>query len=189
METHPVELWSIALGRDCPNHLSEDEVARARRFRFDDDRVHWIRARSALRMILSRYAGEDPGNIVFVYGKYGKPALPFSQIQFNLSHAGDWAIIGVTRSVPVGVDIERMRPGVEMAALLERLGETDLPATEPELYQRWTRREARTKAAGGALFERPADNICAIDIGAPAGYAAAVALAGYQPVAEYRTLA
>lgn len=188
METHPVELWTIPLTRESPNHLSEEEVARANRFKFEGDRVRWIRARSALRMILSRYAGDDPGNLVFTYGKHGKPALTFSQIQFNLSHAGDWAIIAVSRSVHVGVDIERMRANVEMAVLLARLGETDLPATEPELYQVWARREARSKAAGGALFDQPADNIHAIDISAPAGYAAAVALVGCTPVAQYRTM-
>ncbi len=35
METHPVELWTIPLTRDCPTHLSEDEMARANRFRFE----------------------------------------------------------------------------------------------------------------------------------------------------------
>jgi phosphopantetheinyl transferase len=124
METYPVELWTFPLTREVPTHLSEDEVARAGRFRFDEDRVRWIRARSSLRMILSRYAGEDPGNLAFAYGKHGKPALlPFTEVQFNLSHAGDWAIVAVTQSVPVGVDIERIRDNVDMAELLLRLGE------------------------------------------------------------------
>lgn len=188
METHPVELWTIPLTRESPNHLSEDEIARANRFKFEKDRIHWTRARSALRLILSRYAGDDPGNLTFIYGKHGKPGLPISRIEFNLSHSGDWAIIAVSRAVPVGVDIEHMRPNVDMAALLARLGETELPKTTPELYQVWTRREAKTKAAGGALFDKPADDICAIAITAPVGYAASVALVGYQPVAEYRTL-
>jgi 4'-phosphopantetheinyl transferase len=190
MDTHRVELWTFPLTREIPNHLSEDEVARANRFRFDGDRVRWIRARSSLRMILSRYAGEDPGNLGFTYGKHGKPTLsPFTEVQFNLSHAGDWAIVAVTESVPVGVDIERIRDNVDMAPLLQRLGETDLPASIPVLYSRWTRREAKTKAAGGALFDKPADDICAIDITAPVGYAAAVALVGHQPSVTYRTFA
>src|SRR5580704_11750294 len=190
MEMHPVELWTIPLTRDCPIHLSEDETARANRFRFEPDRVRWIRARSSLRMILSRYTGEDPGNLGFTYGKHGKPTLsPFTEVQFNLSHAGDWAIVAVTESVSVGVDIERIRNDVEIAALLLRLDETDLPASIPDLFSRWTRREAKTKAAGGALFHKPSDDTCAIDITAPAGYAAAVALVGHQPSVTYRTLA
>ncbi len=188
MDSHPVELWTIPLTRDYPNRLSEDEVTRANRFKFEEHRVRWIRARSVLRLILSRYAGEDPRNIVFAYGKHGKPSIPFSHVEFNLSHSGDWAMIAVSRVVPVGVDIEHQRPNVDMADLLKRLGETDLPATTPELYQAWTRREAKTKAAGGALFQTPLADICAIDVLAPAGYAASVALAGCQPAPQYRTL-
>jgi 4'-phosphopantetheinyl transferase len=189
METSAVDLWTIPLTRESPTHLSEDEVARAKHFRFEEDRVRWIRARSWLRLILSRYAGDDPARLVFRYGKHGKPSLlPFTEIEFNLSHAGDWAMIAVAQSVPVGVDIERVRANVDMAALLRRLGETDLPQGEPELYQVWTRREARTKAEGGPLFTKPADDTRAIDVAAPTGYTASVALVGHEPVVRYRTL-
>ncbi len=76
-----------------------------------------------------------------------------------------------------------------MAALLGRLGEFVPPlSTAADLFHEWTRREARTKALGGALFDKPAEGIRAIDITAPAGYAASVALAGYEPFATYRTL-
>jgi 4'-phosphopantetheinyl transferase len=182
----PVDLWTISLTNPSPTHLSEDEIARANRFRFEADRIRWIRARSSLRMILSRYAGDDPSKLAFIYGKHGKPALlPFSEIEFNLSHAGDWAMIAVTRGVPTGVDIECIRENVEMPALLGRLGEINLPPTTPELYQRWTQREAKVKATGGALFHMPADNLYVVDVKAPAGYAASAALAGSEPEIRY----
>ncbi len=186
MEKCPVDVWTVSLTTPSPSQLTDDEIARANRFRFEEDRVRWSRARSALRLILSRYAGDDAFRLAFSYGPHGKPALlPFSDVEFNLSHAGDWAMIAVTQAVPVGVDIERIRPNIEMAPLLERLGETDLPATRQELYQAWTRREARTKAVGGALFDKPPENIIAADVHAPAGYAASVALAGREPEVHY----
>jgi 4'-phosphopantetheinyl transferase len=189
MEARAIDLWTIPLTRECPTHLSEDEVARANRFRFDEDRIRWIRARSSLRVILSKYEGGDPAGLVFRYGKHGKPALLLvTDVEFNLSHSGDWAMVAVARSVPVGVDIERMRANVEIAALLRRLGETELPQTEPELYRVWARREARTKAEGAPLFATPAGDTLAIDIAAPADYAASVALMGHEPVVRYRTL-
>jgi 4'-phosphopantetheinyl transferase len=181
-----VDVWTVSLVHPSPSHLSEDEIARANRFRFEADRIRWTRARSSLRLILSRYAGDDPSSLAFIYGAHGKPALlPFSDVEFNLSHAGDWALVAVTRAIPVGVDIERIRDQVDMAALLLRLGETGLPETTPELYQRWTRREAESKAAGGALFDKPAGNICTADLKAPAGYAASVALVGWEPLIHY----
>jgi 4'-phosphopantetheinyl transferase len=186
MSKAPVDIWTVSLTTASPSHLSEDEVARANRFKFDEDRVRWTRARSSLRLILSMYAGEDPARLTFVYGAHGKPVLlPVSDIEFNLSHAGDWALIAVTRSIPVGVDIERIRPHVDIAALLRRLGETDLPETKQELYQRWTTREAKSKATGGALFDTPPENISAADVTAPAGYAASVALVGFEPEVRY----
>jgi 4'-phosphopantetheinyl transferase len=182
----PVDLWTISLLSPAPALLSADEMARANRFRFEPDRIRWSCARSSLRLILSRYAGADPSALCFIQGAHGKPALlPSSGVEFNLSHAGDWALIAVTRAVPVGVDIERIRDNVDMASLLRRLGEVDLPDTAAELYQRWTRREARSKAWGGALFDPPAAHISAIDVTAPLGYMASVALVGYEPEIHY----
>jgi 4'-phosphopantetheinyl transferase len=186
MEKHPVDLWTVSLTTPSPNHLSEDEVARANRFKFEPDRVRWTRARSTLRLILSRYVSDDPFRLAFIYGKHGKPSLlPFSEIQFNLSHSGDWAMIAVSHSIPVGVDIERLRANVDMVPLLQRLGEIDLPDETQQLYQVWTRREAKSKAAGGALFDKPADNIRVVDVNAPPNYAASVALVGYEPEVHY----
>ncbi len=184
--TCPVDLWTVSLTSPCPTSLSEDEVARANRFRFEEDRIRWTRARSSLRLVLSGYAGDDPGKLVFVYGERGKPSLPsVTGIQFNLSHSGGWAMIAVTRSIPVGVDIERIRPNIDIAELLVRLGETDLPQTVPDLYHAWTRREAKTKSVGGALFDKPSEDVCAVDVAAPEGYAASVALHGFMPEIRY----
>jgi 4'-phosphopantetheinyl transferase len=188
--TKTVDLWTISLAHPTPSQLSEDEKARANRFKFEEDRIRWTRARSSLRLILSRYAGDDPASLCFIYGEHGKPdLLPLSDVQFNLSHAGDWAMIAVSSSIPVGVDIERIRANVDMAPLLRRLGETDLPDSVPALFHVWTRREARTKAVGGALFEAPPENVGVTDVTAPAGYAASLALAGYAPDVRYRTIA
>jgi 4'-phosphopantetheinyl transferase len=171
-----VEIWTVPLAIARSGLLSKEETARAARFHSEKDRVYWTNARLALRDILAEYAGESPDSLRFIFNQHGKPALEsHTEIEFNLSHAGDYALIAVSRSAPVGVDIERIRPNVDIAALLRRLGETDLPATIPELYQRWTQREARSKAAGGQLFIPPPPDICAIDVPAPEGYAASVA--------------
>jgi 4'-phosphopantetheinyl transferase len=139
-----------------------------------------------LRLILSRYAGDDPSRLGFIYGAHGKPALlPFSDVEFNLSHAGDWAMIAVAREIPVGVDIERIRPNIDMVQILRRLGEIDLPNEIQQLYQVWTRREAKSKAVGGALFDKPPGNVSVVDLTAPGGYAASVALVGHEPDVRY----
>ncbi len=168
--------------------LLPDEQARAARFRFDADRARWVRARTALRLILSGQTGLRPEEIQFELGPYGKPALAGGvQLEFNLSHAGDWAMVAVTHGVPVGIDIERIRENLDMGALLRRLGvpvgsaDGDLLSTPAGLFTAWTRREAMSKALGGALMNPPAGDFRLCDLVAPAGYTAALALIGRDP--------
>jgi 4'-phosphopantetheinyl transferase len=182
LQQAPVDLWTIPLTDPRPLVLSEDEETRAARFRFERDRIRWSRSRSALRNILAACIGRDPESLEFTYNANGKPSLTGIELEFNLSHAGDFAMVAVAKAVPVGVDIEKIRENVPMADLLSRLGETDLPNGIPELYARWTAREAKTKAAGGQLFVPTASNICPTPVPAPEGYAASVALVGFEPV-------
>jgi 4'-phosphopantetheinyl transferase len=181
-----VDVWLISLESGGETVLSPDEEIRAARFRFESDRTHWIRARSALRLILSHSTGIPPGQIRFSLGPHGKPALADERgdtaIEFSLSHAGTWAMVAVTRGVPVGIDIERIRDNVNMAALLQRLGES-LPDTQTSLslFNAWTRREAMSKAVGGALLDAPTADLRTCHLDAPEGYSAALALVGQNP--------
>jgi phosphopantetheinyl transferase len=183
---HPVDIRTISLTASHPVVLSADEAERAGRFHFARDRERWSRAHSALRAILSGYLGVAALDLRFAIGRQGKPFLPeHSGVEFNLSHSGDYALVAIARGVPVGVDIQEIRPQADMAVLLRRLSESDLPAGTAELYSRWVRREARSKAAGGALFDPPSPEIYAEDLEAPEGYAAAVALRGFTPLPVY----
>jgi 4'-phosphopantetheinyl transferase len=177
-----VDVWLISLENDGEIVLSEDEEVRAARFHFDVDRIRWIRAHSALRLILAKFLGVGALDLRFSVGPHGKPSLiEGGGLEFNLSHAGSWAAVAVARNVPVGVDIERMREKVDMAALLRRLGETSIPETSEELYRAWTRREATSKAAGGALFDRWDHDFGVRELVVPEGYCGSVALIGYEP--------
>ena len=187
MERRAVDIWTISLDEDRALTLSVDEQERAARFHFDKDRLHWSRARSALRSVLSRMLRVAPLEICFRIGDHGKPSIiGNSKIQFSLSHSREWAMIAVTRDVAVGIDLEAIRGNVDIAKLLKRVGESDDPATLDELFHRWTRREARTKAVGGPLMQRPAATVHATDLRAPEGFAASVALDGFEPAPVYQ---
>ncbi len=92
-------------------------------------------------------------------------------------------MIAVTSGVPVGIDIERIRENVDMPALLRRLGESNSAElqTNYDLFNAWTRREAMTKAVGGALLDLPAADLQTCVLDAPEGYCAALALLGRTP--------
>ena len=185
--THPVDVWTVSLEILRPSILSPDEQARAARFIFDRDREKWARARTILRTILAQYARTGPADLVFSYGEHGKPALrDYPGIGFNMSHAGDYAMVAVTREAQVGIDLEFMRPNLNLADLLRRIGETNLPETREELYQVWTGREARTKALGAPLMRVPTGDLRLVKVEAPEGYAAAMAMVGREPDVHYR---
>jgi 4'-phosphopantetheinyl transferase len=179
----PVDVWTIALDLARPLFLTEEEGSRAARFHFERDRLRWGNARSALRAVLGRHLGVGPLDVRFTFGEHGKPAV--AGVEFNISHSREWAMIAVAGAVPVGIDIEAIREDVEIAKLLARIGDPGLEGPTRELFHAWTRREAKTKALGMPLMEIPGGDVRAIDIEAPAGFAASVALVGFDPLVRF----
>lgn len=146
------------------NYLSPDEVARAARLLDYNKRDEFIFCRGRLRQILATYLRCSPALIGFGYGPYGKPALRDSQLFFNLSHAGRWALLALSLDGEVGVDIERIDLDVDYAKMTTcffsteenlLLGAISLGRRRRSFYRLWTRKEALWKGAGGG-FSAPA---------------------------------
>ena len=139
--------------------LSEEELQRAARFRFEDDRLRSQVAWGLLRMFLGRVLGKDPRAIEFARNEFQKPFLNNGP-SFNMAHSGDWVLLGVTAEGRLGVDVEAPRPIrdlVDLAATVFSADELDELLTLPEadrmlaFYRGWARKEAFVKAIGGGL--------------------------------------
>ena len=141
--------------------LDGDERARASRFVFERDRRRFINAHAWLRVAIGRCTGLAPESVRFVFGPRGKPALAGEEIdlRFNMSHAGERALIALTRARDVGVDIEEERE-IEVFELARRFFSASesnalqgIPASErvPAFFRCWTRKEAFIKALGDGL--------------------------------------
>jgi 4'-phosphopantetheinyl transferase len=146
---------------DAIDLLDQAERDRAARFVFDRDRRRFVLSHAWLRLVLGRFLDRPARSLRFATANRGKPHLvdPPLDLRFNLSHAGERALIAVTLGREVGVDIEAMRD-VDVAALARRFfaaGETDALLALPEAEQRaaflrcWTRKEAFIKALGDGL--------------------------------------
>lgn len=144
--------------------LSPEEVERADRFYFDKHRRQFIVAHAAMGTILSSYLNISPSDVAFSYGPKGKPAfsaeLEKSGIRFNLSHSGDYALLGITRNHILGVDIEFINHefGTEEIATsffspaeIETLQAVPQAQKAPVFFSCWTRKEAYIKAVGDGL--------------------------------------
>src|SRR5262245_65051193 len=81
------------------NMLSEEERARASRFRFEHDRAAFVSGRAQVRQILACYLGRIPEELEFSYGPAGKPGLTGEflarSLGFNLSQCGGLELLGV----------------------------------------------------------------------------------------------
>jgi len=161
-----VHAWRIDLdgpqagGRLETAGLSADERARAARFHFERDRARFLRGRAALRHLLAGYAGLEARALIFAPGAHGKPALPGTGLEFNLSHSGGCAVLAVTRGRRVGVDVERIQTERATPSLARRFFApaeaaavaTAAPADRAITFFRcWTRKEAYVKARGEGL--------------------------------------
>ena len=201
-EADIVDVWLA--GTDVPDPVLEEFRALldpAERQRCDAilrsaDARRFVVAHGVLRRVVADRLGT--GEFRWVYGPNGKPGLAGGELQVNLSHSGDLVMVALSASRPVGVDLQQVLPGLDVAAMAARF----YPASEASLVTGpdrfallWTRKEALVKAAGGRLTAGLAVPVAGpvpvladhggpyriIDIEAPPGFRAAVALAGADP--------
>jgi 4'-phosphopantetheinyl transferase len=170
LEREEVHVWRADLGLTAEriqklwHTLSPDERERANRFRVQKERIRFIAARGALRDILSRYLGVQPGHVRFQYSAYGKPALgnglESENLHFNLSHSHGLALYAVARGRAVGIDLEYMQANGTAEQIAERFfspQEVSVLRALPEairtegFFNCWTRKEAYIKARGEGL--------------------------------------
>jgi 4'-phosphopantetheinyl transferase len=207
-----IDVWTVHL-RGLPaggELLDQQERGRWLRLRTGELRERFAAAHWARRMILGDRLGADPAGLRFVTGRWGKPELADRAVFHSFSHSGEVAMIAVSSTAPVGVDVESVRsdlPAVRLARSFFRSHEArtvEAAADRPARYIRlWTRKEAAGKVVGisldralridaAGIATRPVDlehldggrGVGRItDIDAPVGFLAAAALLGDEPFA------
>ena len=168
----PAQLWTFPLNLpEAPRQrlralLNDEERARADRFIFEIHRNRFICAHGLLRTLLGQVLGVPPEDVAFATEAGGKPILATAlqtrpeRLHFNLSHSGDYGLLGVSWGRVIGVDLEILRSTTDHAALARRCFSADevadwkaLPPAEREdgFFLAWTRKEAFIKATGEGL--------------------------------------
>lgn len=142
--------------------LNEQELLRAERLRFADDRRRFVVARAFLRQLLGFHLDVDPKCVQFRYEPRGKPALAHgTTLQFNLSHSSDVAVAAVTRERRIGIDVEVIGDAPDFedigrryfcAAEAQRVVSSQDAERRRSFYFHWTGKEAYLKAQGDGLF-------------------------------------
>jgi 4'-phosphopantetheinyl transferase len=165
LKPNDVHLWSLKLAMTDAeealylSYLSSDELQKADRFYFPLHRHRYIVARAMLRKLIAGYLHTEPQLLDFLYTPHGKPFLPVSSLQFNLSHSNELAVYAFTLNAAIGVDIEKMKTSFEESVAKRFFSEDEylaLMAKPMDLrvkafYGIWARKEAAIKAIGRGL--------------------------------------
>jgi 4'-phosphopantetheinyl transferase len=188
----------------CDSVLSADERARALVVPVVREQARFVAVRGLLRLILGRYLPAGADGLRFSYGEHGKPALAGESgggIHFNVSHAGEVALVAVTAGREVGVDVEELREvrraeriavRIFPAEALERWRALPPGLREEVFLRQWTRLEALAKLRGDGVWRtiiqrahlEPGE-ACPVDLAPFAGYVGAVAVAGESRVVGF----
>lgn len=149
-----------------------------------------IDVHEALESILKKISGKK--KLTFAKNPNGKPHLVNSEIEFNLSHSGDVALIAISKKIPVGIDVQKIEEKTDVEKIARRffskrestvLLKLAPKKQRPAFFELWVRKEAVIKARGGKLSEMKNDlaneieyNTHLLDVGL--GYSAALAAPG-----------
>jgi 4'-phosphopantetheinyl transferase len=166
--TSEAKLWLATIAElrtrsdDYADLLDPDERARAERFRFDADRERFVLGHGFLRETLATALELEPSEIRYGRGTHGKPFIEGHSVRFNFSDTKDSVLVGFTKGVDIGIDLETMTRRVdhdavaghyftgEEVAILQALDEH---ARKRRFLEFWTRKEAVLKASGVGIME------------------------------------
>lgn len=166
-----VQVWRVPLQTSAETlaglerSLSSEELARADRFRFARDRRGYVVTRAVLRALLARVLALEPSGVRLQLGPQGKPFLAqthHSDVQFNVAHSHQLALIALTRGPQLGVDVEYRRDLDDAQRIAKRFFSKQevnalLAAPAARQHERffriWTRKEAFIKATGKGLSQ------------------------------------
>lgn len=141
--------------------LSPAESLRARRFGTDALRRRYVLGRATLRALLGARLGLDPADVALARGRRGRPCLANpTGLDFNVSHTGGVLVAALGYGVTVGIDVERDDRAINTHGIARRClapAEQAVVATlgaddaRRDVLQRWTCKEAMSKATGDAM--------------------------------------
>ena len=154
------QVWLVHCDEQYPvGQLVLPDVDRERLARFRNDKAarHFACGRNVLRQLLFAHTGVAPDQQAFAFGSNEKPFLPDSDLKFNLSHSGDFVLVGVARD-DLGVDIEAANRRINREGLARRFfAQSEYAWWErhkfsPEAFFKiWTHKESFLKATGQGI--------------------------------------
>ena len=158
-----IDVWRIELAASTVRlqqyHalLDEYEKNRAAAFLDEKDRQRYMMTHGQMRQILALYLGIPAAEISIIQRPGEKPYIQHRTLLFNLSHTSGYALLAVSNTGEVGIDIEYQRDNVEIELIAkstfsdsERCAILSVDGAErrDRFFNCWTKKEAFIKAIG-----------------------------------------
>jgi 4'-phosphopantetheinyl transferase len=170
MNKNQIDVWAIDIPKLFEQEdyyyslLNQPEKNRANAFVTAELKCRYTVSQGVLRSLLAEYLSLNPEQIVYNFGPHKKPYLADNQIDlyFNLSHSHDMALVALSFSDEVGVDIEKLNPkkldsGLEKSVLsdneLELFTSMPLEKRTVAFFSAWTHKESLLKLTGIGLYK------------------------------------
>jgi len=147
-----------------PRHdtwLSQQERARAQRYRHPGDGAGYRATRVLVRGVLAGLTGRPPSELIFLEVAHGRPVLRpgTARLDFNASRSRGLLALVVTSGAACGVDVEDVSREADFLGVARAFAPEErafLEAAEEEEQRRrffalWTLKEATLKALGTGL--------------------------------------
>ena len=159
-----IDIWKFDLDKpfvEAFGLLNPDEQKHASSFYQVIHQKHYTSARALTKLILSKYLkGMTPLDCHFFENAYGKPKLSLdTNLEFNLSHSGNFGLLGISYQHPIGIDLEihATRPFEDVAQTCFSNTEIEFLKKQPHylkslsFFNIWSQKEAFIKAIGMGL--------------------------------------
>jgi 4'-phosphopantetheinyl transferase len=158
---YPADLADPAIAQACAALLSDDERARAARFRFERGRQEFLCSHALARLALSHRYPLPPQSWSYSFNARGKPSpIPECGLRFNQSDSPGLAVCLTAQHVEVGVDVEAFSRAQQILGLAsyvfstaeqEQLQSVPAASRPARALTLWTLKEGYIKARGMGL--------------------------------------
>ena len=148
---------------DKTSLLNTYESSRFHAFFRQSDKLNFLLSRIILKSIISRLCQVELSDILISQEENVKHKIldPSTNLNFSLSHAKDYVLVGFSLQSQIGVDIEFVRPSNK----IELIAANYFSAQEQEnikgdlhpekvFFDYWTRKESAVKLIGLGLLEQ-----------------------------------
>ena len=164
---------AVCILATLPAHVSDacldsQERQRAAAYGHAGAAQYYIAAHVLLRAALSHYLDCAPTAIHYARQAGGKPILTCHDLHFSLARRNGHCAIALSRTQPVGVDIEQLQPLTGMDdmaaqyfshAACQALQQLNGVTRQRRFFELWTALEARAKCQGTGLEQQHSANL------------------------------